>query len=101
MTPELYQRIRSNPKYQDLVRLRGNAAWTLAIITMVLFFGFILIAAVNPGLLATPVIGITTLAVVVGALIPVYLWVVTAIYIRLTSQEYDKISEQIAREANQ
>jgi uncharacterized membrane protein (DUF485 family) len=68
---------------------------------MVLFFGFILIAAVNPGLLATPVIGITTLAVVVGALMPVYLWVVTAIYIRLTSQEYDKISEQIAREANQ
>lgn len=101
MTQELYQRIRSNPKYQDLVRRRSKAAWTLAIITMVLFFGFILIAAVNPGLLATPVIGITTLAVVVGALIPVYLWVVTAIYIRLTSQEYDKISEQIAREANQ
>ena len=101
MTSEVYQQIRSNPKYQDLVRRRGRLAWSLALITIGLFFGFILVAALSPGLLATPVIGITTLAVVVGALMPVYLWIVTGIYIRLTSQDYDKISEQIAREANQ
>ena len=101
MTSDLYQRIRGNPKYQDLVRRRGRAAWLLTVITLGLFFAFILVAALDPGLLATPVIGITTLAVVVGALMPVYLWFVTGIYIRLTSQDYDKIIEQITREANQ
>lgn len=100
MTSELYQSIRSNPKYQDLIRRRGQVAWSLALITMCLFFGFILVAALNPAVLATPVIGISTLAVVVGALMPVYLWIVTSIYIRITSQDYDKITEQIAREAN-
>jgi cation/acetate symporter len=101
MTSELYQRIRSNPKYQDLVRRRGRLAWSLALTTLGLFFAFILVAALSPGLLATPVIGITNLAVLIGALMPVYLWIVTGIYIRLTSQDYDKITEQIAREANQ
>jgi len=101
MTSELYQRIRSNPKYQDLVRRRGRLAWSLALTTLGLFFAFILVAALSPGLLATPVIGITNLAVLIGALMPVYLWIVTGIYIRLTSQDYDKITEQITREANQ
>jgi uncharacterized membrane protein (DUF485 family) len=101
MTSEVYQQIRSNPKYQDLVRRRGRLAWSLALITIGAFFGFILVAALSPGLLATPVIGITTVAVLIGALMPVVLWILTSIYIRLTSQDYDKISEQIAREANQ
>lgn len=101
MTSEVYKRIRNNPKYQDLVRRRSRLAWSLAVITMGLFFGFILIAALNPALLATPVIGITTVAVIIGALMPVVLWILTGIYIRSTSQDFDKISEQVAREASQ
>ena len=101
MTSEVYQQIRSNPKYQDLVRRRGRLAWSLALITIGVFFGFILIAALSPGLLATPVIGITTVAVLIGALMPVALWILTSLYIQLTSQDYDKITKEIAREANQ
>ena len=75
-------------------------AWSLAWITLGLFFGFILIAAFSPGLLAIPVFGsrVITLAVIIGAVMLVLFWLLTGIYTWYTTQIYDKMSEKILRE---
>jgi cation/acetate symporter len=100
MSSELYQRIRAHPKYQELVRRRSRVTWSLAWFTICVFFGFMLVAAFNPGLLARPISdsGVTTVAVVIGAFLLVLFWLLTAIYIRYSSRVYDKMNEEILRE---
>lgn len=103
MSSEVYKRIRNNPKYQEMVRHRSRVTWSLACFTICLFFGFMLIAAFRPGLLATPISpsGITTVAVVVGALMLILFWLLTAVYIRYSSRVYDKMNEEILREVEE
>ncbi len=100
MPSEIYQRIRANPKYQELTKRRSRVSWALAWFTICVFFGFVLIAAFSPGVLAAPIsdTGVTTVAVVVGAILLILFWLLTAIYIRYSTRVYDKMNEEILRE---
>jgi uncharacterized membrane protein (DUF485 family) len=50
MSSVMYERMRVNPKFQKLVHERGRFAWTLsATIVLVLFYGFFMLVAFNPG----------------------------------------------------
>ncbi len=103
MSSELYQKIRSHPRYEELVRRRSRLAWSLAGISLGLFFGFILVAAFRPSLLAIPIssTGVTTIAVVLGAAMVVLFWLLTGVYIRRTTQVYDKMSAEILRDVKE
>ena len=52
MSSEMYARIRTNPKFKELVSKRERLAWTLTGIVLVLFFGLFLTVAFNPAVLA-------------------------------------------------
>ncbi len=45
MSSAMYERMRDNPKFQELVNKRGRFAWTLAAIVLTLFYGFVLVVA--------------------------------------------------------
>jgi uncharacterized membrane protein (DUF485 family) len=55
MSSVIYERIRRNPKFDQLVQKRGSFAWTLSAIVLILFYGFFLLVAFNPGLLGQPI----------------------------------------------
>ena len=55
MSSEVYERIRRNPKFEELVNKRGRFAWTLTAVVLGIYFVFIMIVAFNPTLLATPI----------------------------------------------
>ena len=46
--------ILNNPNFQTLVRERSGFGWTLTIIMLVIYFGFIAIIAFAPKVLGTP-----------------------------------------------
>jgi uncharacterized membrane protein (DUF485 family) len=48
MSSVIYERIRRNPKFDELVQKRGSFAWTLSAIVLILFYGFFLLVAFNP-----------------------------------------------------
>ncbi|HRC69343.1 MAG TPA: DUF485 domain-containing protein, partial [Candidatus Competibacter denitrificans] len=52
MSSEVYERIRRNPKFDELVSKRSSFAWTLTAVVLGLYFIFIMIVAFNPTLLA-------------------------------------------------
>ena len=55
MSSAMYERMRANPKFQDLVTRRGRFAWTLAFVVLTLFYGFVMVVAFNPASLGQPV----------------------------------------------
>ena len=55
MSSAMYERMRANPKFRELVARRGRFAWTLATIVLMMFYGFVLTVAFNPSALGQPV----------------------------------------------
>ena len=68
MHAELTKKIRNNPKFAELTTKRTAYGWKLSILMLVIYYGFILVVAFAPKLLGTPVFGVITLGIPVGAL---------------------------------
>jgi cation/acetate symporter len=97
----MYERMRSNPKFQQLVRTRGRFAWTLAITVLAVFYGFVMIVAFRPAFLGQPVRegAALTIGVAFGLFIFVSFWLLTALYVRRANTEFDALTEEIVKEA--
>jgi cation/acetate symporter len=49
------QRVINNPKFQNLVVKRGRYAWSLSILVLAVFYGFVLLVAFQPTLIGSPI----------------------------------------------
>jgi cation/acetate symporter len=101
MSSAMYERMRSNPKFQELVRTRGRFAWTLAITVLAVFYGFVMIVAFRPAFLGRPLRegGALTIGVAFGLFIFVSFWLLTALYVRRANAEFDALTDEIVKEA--
>ena len=52
MRDELGDRIRANPKYQELVSKRNSYSWIMTILMLVVYYGYIVLVAFNKEFLA-------------------------------------------------
>lgn len=97
----MYERMRANPKFQDLVARRGRFAWTLAVIVLTMFYGFVMVVAFNPTALGQPVSegSMLTVGVAVEFFMFVFFWVTTAIYVKRANTEFDALTQEIVKEA--
>jgi cation/acetate symporter len=103
MSSAMYERMRSNPKFQALVARRGRFAWSLAITVLTIFYGFVMLVAFQPALLAAPVAEGSTLTVGVasGLFMFVFFWGLTALYVRRANGEFDALTAEIVRDAKE
>jgi cation/acetate symporter len=101
MSSAVYERIRKQPKFDELVRRRSRFAWTLSAIVLGIYFTFIMVVAFAPQLLATPVAAgaTTTVAWPIGVGMVVLFWIMTGVYIRRANSEFDELNSQIVKEA--
>ncbi len=101
MSSEMYERMRGNPKFQELVKRRGRFAWTMSAITLVMFYGFVLVVAFKPALLGRPISegSMLTVGVVVEFFMFVFFWILTAIYVVRANGEFDSLTQEIIKEA--
>jgi uncharacterized membrane protein (DUF485 family) len=53
MKQEMVDRIKNDPDFLQLTRERTKFAWTLTIVMLVIYFGFVLVIAFDPKLLGT------------------------------------------------
>ena len=99
MNDPVVERIRRNPKYQELKTKRGSFSWILSIIMLVLYFGFIALIAFDKELLARPLgNAITTLGIPLGVSVIFFPIILTGIYTRRASGEFDRLNEEIIKE---
>lgn len=101
MSDDILQRVQSNPAFSALVRKKTNLGWTLTLTMLGIYFGFILVLAFAPKLLAAPLLagGTMTIGIPIGVLIILSAFVLTGIYVRKANTEFDQLTQQIVDEA--
>jgi uncharacterized membrane protein (DUF485 family) len=100
MDTDLTRRIAGDPRYQELKAKRSRLGWMLTLAMLVVYYGFILLVAFAKPFLATRLgEGVTTIGMPIGLAVIVFTVVITAIYVRRANDEFDALSEEIAKVA--
>jgi uncharacterized membrane protein (DUF485 family) len=89
------RRIENDPNYQRLVSERRSLGWTLAIITLIMYYGYIAIVAFAPSVIAVPLFGSITVGIVLGVAIILASILLTGIYVVRANAEYDDLTNSI------
>ena len=101
MSSAMYERMRANPKFQELVSRRGRFALTLALIVLSMFYGFVMVVAFNPTALGQPIAegSMLTVGVAVELFMFIFFWSLTAVYVKRANSEFDALTQEIVKEA--
>jgi len=101
MSKQTYERVRANPKFQQLVAKRSRMAWQLSALVLAAYYGFIMVVAFAPQVLHTPLAegARTSVGVIAGAGILVLSWILTGLYVRRANTEFDELNHEILRES--
>lgn len=103
MNTSIYQRIRTNPKFQDMVKRRGRFAALLSAIVLVAYYGFMMVVAFKPTLLHQTLSegSVLTVGMPIGAGIIIVSWLLTGLYVYRANSDFDKINAEVLKEAGQ
>jgi uncharacterized membrane protein (DUF485 family) len=92
-------RIEADPNYKTLVAERSSFGWTLAIITLVAYYGFIALVAFAPEVIATKIAGNITIGIVLGMILILGSILLTGIYVVRANSRYDDLTAAIVNAA--
>lgn len=102
MQKDLVAQLTANPNYQRLVSTRSRFGWTLTLLMIVVYYGFILLTAFGKGLLSTPLgTGVTTWAIPIGLFVIVFTVIITGIYVYRANHLFDDLTARIRVEVRQ
>ena len=91
-----HEKIEQDPNYQELVRRRSSLGWTLSLIMLIIYFGFILLVAYAPKFLGTPMgTGVMTNGIPIGLFVIVSAFLLTGIYVSKANSKYDPLIRKI------
>ena len=95
-----WQEIERNPKFIELVQTRKSLGWTLSIVTLVIYLGYILLIAFDPKFLGTPIgYGVMTLGLPVGLFVIIATFCIVWYYVMKANATYDELTRQIVEES--
>ena len=100
MEEDLVQRIKADPNYHALVSRRSRYSWTLAVIMLIVYYGYILLIAFNKALLSAKMgDGVMTWGIPIGLFVIIFTVVITGIYVRRANSEFDDLTTRIREKA--
>jgi uncharacterized membrane protein (DUF485 family) len=91
-------RIVHSPQFQQLIAERTRFGWTLTILMLVVYFGFIGLIAFDKSLLAVKVGGTASLGLFAGVFVILFAFMLTGIYVVRANTRFDALSETLRRE---
>ena len=99
MTDPVVERIQQHPKYLELKAKRNRFGWLLAVLMLIVYYGYISLIAFNKPFLAQPIgNGVTTVGVPLGMGVIVFTIVITGIYVRRANSEFDALTQDILKD---
>ena len=99
MQEDLVKKIKSNPKYHELVSKRSSFGWLLTLAMMVVYYGFIAVIAFDKQMFAAKLgAGVMTVGVPVGFGVIIFTIVITGIYVSRANKEFDDLTAAIVKE---
>ena len=91
------ERIARAPEFHQLVAERTRFAWTLTILMLVVYFGFIGLIAFDKSLLAVKVGGTASLGLFAGVFVILFAFALTGIYVARANTRFDALSAALKR----
>ena len=87
MENQTIARVRSHPKFAELIEKRSKYAWSLSIVMLAIYYGFVLVVAFTPQVLGIPIApgAVTTVGIPIGVLI----------IVRRANAEFDALVQQV------
>ncbi|MBB6577185.1 uncharacterized membrane protein (DUF485 family) [Comamonas odontotermitis] len=102
MNDPVVAKIQANPRYQELKRKRNAFGWTLTILMLIVYYGYIGLIAFDKEFLAKPLgTGVTTLGIPIALGVIIFTIVITGIYVRRANTEFDAMTQQILKDVGQ
>lgn len=98
MEDDLAARIAAHPQYLQLKHRRDRFGWTLALLMLIVYYGFVLLVAFDKDFLARRIgDGVMTLGMPIGFGVIVFTIAITAYYVRRANAEFDVLSETVIK----
>ena len=92
------QLITAHPAYQALKSRRTRFGWTLTLLMLVVYYGFVLLVAFDKPLLAQRLgSGVMTLGMPIGFGVILFTIAITAYYVRRANAEFDALTETLVK----
>jgi uncharacterized membrane protein (DUF485 family) len=97
----MHAKIRSNPKFAELVGKRTRFAILLSVIVLVPYYIFMFLVSFQPQLFAAKISegGVITIGWPIAALLVIGGWLTTGIYVSRANGEFDRLNKEILSEA--
>lgn len=90
--------VREDPRFSQLVAVRRRLAVRLTLVMLAVYFGFVLVVAFAPGLLAVRLgDGVTTLGIPVGVAVIVTAFALTGVYVHRANHHFDRLERELRR----
>lgn len=92
----MIERVKADPQFKALVRKRTIFAWTLSLLMVIIYFGFVLIVAFNKEYLGQSLFGgVTTVGIPIGLGVIASAFILTGIYVARANTAFDEMTRQI------
>jgi uncharacterized membrane protein (DUF485 family) len=91
--------IIADPRFQELASARAKLRWSLSILTLVMFFGFIALISTAKGMLGATIAGS---AIPFGLLLALFMIasviILTGLYVHRSNSRFDQVARTLHRE---
>lgn len=92
-------KIAQDPKYQKLVKTRSRLGWSLTLVMLIVYFGFIYLVAFQKDFLSQIIgEGVTTISIPIGIGLIIFTVILTGLYVRRANSEFDKLTSEILKD---
>lgn len=95
MTP---RQLLDSEEFRRLVARRWLVSGALTAALFLVYYGFILLIALDKELLARRIGEVTTLGIPLGVGVIVVAWLLTVVYVRWANRSYDPVVDRLKRE---
>jgi uncharacterized membrane protein (DUF485 family) len=96
MAKKSVHEILEDPDFKALYSKRMSIAWTLTVLELVLFYGFVYLVSYNKPFLAQKMSGaVTTIGIPIAVATIFLSWIFTGIYVYWANNTYDGLVKKI------
>jgi len=88
-----------DPEFKDLASRKNRFSLLLTGITLVVYYGFILLVAFKRELFSAKISGKIPFGIVLGIAVIIACWMLTGIYVRWANEKYDAMVARIQEKA--
>ena len=91
----------ASPEFRNLVRRKWTVSVLLTACLFVVYYGYILLVAVDKPFLARKIGAYTTLGIPLGVAVIVLSWVLTAVYVLWANSSYDAAVKDLTEQVRE